>query len=95
MTDRVFFDRLTITTHPCTPLWAVDAGSDNAFKRNTHWACETDDPDVGELLAMPYTDLDPAVRLLLRTVLEQSGVQECREYYPQLFFGRWIPLEKP
>lgn len=95
MADRFVFDRRTLTEHPCTPLWSADAGSGNATKRNMQWACESDDPDVTGLLAMPYTDLEPQDRLLLRTVIEQSGIQECREYYPQLFFGRWIPLEKP
>lgn len=46
--------------------------------------------DVIELLERPYLSLGVTDRLVLRMLLTDSGY--CDEYYPQLFFGRWVPV---
>lgn len=59
--------------------------------------------DLLELMERPYTDLTPTDRMLLRGYFSHSdepiyrsigyGVDEnCAYYYPQLFYGRWIPF---
>ena len=70
------------------------------LERNA-WRVATD--DLWELLERPYTDLTPTDRMLLRAYFNQSdepiyrssgyGVdQNCAYYYPQLFYGRWVPF---
>ena len=46
--------------------------------------------DTLALLQRPYLSLTIAERFALRSQLQ--GNWECRNYYPQLFYGRWIPL---
>lgn len=59
--------------------------------------------DLLELMERPYTDLTPTDRMVLRGYFNQSdepiyrssgyGVdQSCAYYYPQLFYGRWVPF---
>ena len=43
------------------------------------------------LLEKPYLSLTAAEKFVLRSYLE--GHSNCRRYYPQLFSGRWIPLQ--
>ena len=47
--------------------------------------------DVLALLERPYPSLTVAERFALRSHLEDHS--DCRQYYPQLFSGRWIPLQ--
>ena len=46
--------------------------------------------DTFALLQRPYLSLTIAERFALRSQLQ--GNWECKSYYPQLFYGRWIPL---
>ena len=70
------------------------------LERNA-WQAAT--ADLLELMERPYTDLTPTDRMVLRGYFNQSdepiyrssgyGVdQNCAYYYPQLFYGRWIPF---
>ena len=47
--------------------------------------------DVLALLERPYPSLTVAERFALRSQINDSS--DCRRYYPQLFSGRWIPLQ--
>ena len=47
--------------------------------------------DVLALLERPYLSLTVAERFALRSQINDSS--DCRRYYPQLFSGRWIPLQ--
>ena len=47
--------------------------------------------DVLALLERPYLSLTVAERFALRFQINDSS--DCRRYYPQLFSGRWIPLQ--
>ena len=47
--------------------------------------------DVLALLEHPYLSLTVAERFSLRSQINDSS--DCRRYYPQLFSGRWIPLQ--
>ena len=47
--------------------------------------------DVLTLLKCPYLSLTTAERFTLRSQINDSS--DCRQYYPQLFSGRWIPLQ--
>ena len=47
--------------------------------------------DVLALLERPYLSLTVAERFALRFQINNSS--DCRRYYPQLFSGRWIPLQ--
>lgn len=46
--------------------------------------------DTLALLNRPYQSLTIAERFALRSQLQDNW--ECNYYYPQLFYGRWIPL---
>ena len=45
--------------------------------------------DSYSLLQRPYLSLTVSERIALRSLID---VPECRRYYPQLFYGRWIPI---
>ena len=47
--------------------------------------------DVLALLERPYLSLTVAERFAWRFQINDSS--DCRRYYPQLFSGRWIPLQ--
>ena len=47
--------------------------------------------EVFALLERPYLSLTVAERFALRFQIDDSS--DCRRYYPQLFSGRWIPLQ--
>lgn len=75
--------------------------SDTEVLERKAWQVAT--ADILELMERPYTDLTPADRMLLRGYFSHSdepiyrsigyGVDEnCAYYYPQLFYGRWIPF---
>lgn len=75
--------------------------SDTQILERKAWRVAT--ADLLELMERPYTDLTPTDRMLLRGYFNQShepiyrssgyGVDEnCAYYYPQLFYGRWIPF---
>lgn len=75
--------------------------SDTEVLERKAWRVAT--ADLLELMERPYKDLTPTDRMLLRGYFNQSdepiyrssgyGVDEnCAYYYPQLFYGRWIPF---
>ncbi len=87
---------------PCVGLWSEAITEENAHKRNwnirTH--CMNDSPgdnftqydkDVIELLNQTYTKLGAADRVTLRFLLDDRDA--CSYFYPQLYYGRWIPME--
>ena len=47
--------------------------------------------DALALLERPYLSLTVAERFALRSQIDDSS--DCQRYYPQLFSGRWIPLQ--
>ena len=47
--------------------------------------------DVLALLDRPYLSLTATERFALRSQIDDSS--DCRRYYPQLFSGRWVPLQ--
>ena len=55
--------------------------------RTAEWA------DILELMERPYLSLTLTERIVLRERVEDFS--DCREYYPQLFTGRWVPLREP
>ena len=95
--DRVDFafhwDRPSLTTHPCAPLWSEEITEKNQSKRNEQTGCRSIDPDVAELVERPYLNLTATDRLVLRRELGGWGERACVVHYPQLFLGVWIPLE--
>ena len=54
--------------------------------------------DVRELLERPYLSLSVTDRVVLRMIFNRNSGggydvdSDCAEYYPQLFFGRWVPF---
>ena len=92
--DQIRFDDLLLWVHPCAPLWAEEVDSSNASKRNDQWSCTSEDPDVSDLLSVPYLDLDTSDRILLKWMLGGWASEACRYHYPQLYFNLWIPLEE-
>ena len=50
--------------------------------------------DYLQLLARPYSDLDAADRVILRSFMDDQGSSSnCAVGYPQLYSGRWIPAD--
>ena len=47
--------------------------------------------DALALLERPYLSLTVAERFALRSQIDDSF--HCQRYYPQLFSGRWVPLQ--
>ncbi len=86
---------------PCRQLWSEAINSDNQSKRNRDSHCifylsrgTGIHSDAIELVNRPYTSLDASDRMQLRVVLNSDAdlSSECAMYYPQLFYGRWIPM---
>ena len=86
---------------PCRQLWSEAINSDNESKRNRDSGCifylsrgTGIHSDAIELINRPYTSLDASDRMQLRVVLNSDAdlSSECAMYYPQLFYGRWIPM---
>ncbi len=98
-----YFDELLKL--PCVELWSDAANDANAGKRNDDFRAECTGnrirnngsslqrADVTELLNRPYTILDVADRVMLRD-LTGNGRNGCSYFYPQLFYGLWIPIDK-
>ena len=51
--------------------------------------------DYLQLLSRPYSDMDAADRVILRSFLSDQGGSSgnCAVGYPQLYSGRWIPAD--
>lgn len=51
--------------------------------------------DILALMDAPYSRLSRDARIALRLALYDPnyGGEECQYYYPQLFYGRWVPLD--
>lgn len=86
---------------PCRQLWSEAINSDNESKRNRDAHCmfylsrgTEVRSDAIELVNRPYTSLDASDRIQLRLVLNSDPdlSSECAIYYPQLFYGRWVPM---
>ena len=86
---------------PCRQLWSEAINSDNESKRNRDSGCifylsrgTGIHSDAIELVNRPYTSLDASDRMQLRVALNSDAdlSSECAMYYPQLFYGRWIPM---
>ena len=54
------------------------------FENRAYWV------DILALLNRPYLSLTIAERFALRSQIQNNS--DCHRYYPQLFYGRWIPL---
>ena len=92
----------------CVTAWSEALDGDNAEKRNIGRYSESClfnlrasiyDSEIGafaawkeaaDLLDVPFLDLTLSERSVLRNQIGE--VAGCREYYPQLFSARWIPL---
>ena len=90
----------------CMALWSEEITEDNADKRNNQYGSCVDELtryarggdldvkgsrlDALALLNRPYLSLTVAERFVLRESLQSYDY--CELYYPQLFFGRWIPF---
>ena len=92
----------------CVTVWSEALDADNAEKRNigrysesclSNLRASIYDTEIGafaawkeaaDLLDVPFLDLTLAERSVLRIQIGQ--VAGCREYYPQLFSARWIPM---
>ena len=93
----------SIMNLPCQRLWSEAVSPENENKRNHDLPCiaylsqgaETHS-DVIELMNRPFNSLDASDRVLLRLVLhsDSSLSSECAMFYPQLFYGRWIPMTR-
>lgn len=92
-----------IMSLPCQRLWSESVSPENENKRNHSSSCVAYlsqgsgiHKDVIELMKRPYTSLDASDRIQLRLVLGSDSdlSSECAMFYPQLFFGRWIPMER-
>ena len=86
---------------PCRQLWSEAINSNNESKRNRDFHCiyylsrgTEVHSDAMELVNRPYASLDASDRMQLRLVLNSDPdlSSECAMYYPQLFYGRWIPM---
>ena len=93
-----------LLTAPCEDLWSEAPNDSNASKRNHDFRCgysrdssndqhyvNTDLKDALELLRRPYSNLDATDRAVLRSLISRDN---CVNYYPQLFFDRWIPIRE-
>lgn len=56
--------------------------------------------DALDLAGRPYNTLTPTERMTLRLLLDPnyaattgSQISSCRKWYPQLYYGRWIPIQ--
>ena len=65
--------------------WVQRRAREGELERRAVW------DDVLALLERPYPSLTVAERFALRSQINDSS--DCRRYYPQLFSGRWIPLQ--
>lgn len=82
----------------CVGEWPKDEDEEYVVLYSDVW--QVSRSDFLELLERPYTDLTLTDRMLLRLYFNQSGYrpnnygvdQNCIYYYPQLFYGRWIPF---
>ena len=79
---------------PCAALWSEDHNERNTTKRNRDWEEDCLDDgfahdDMLTLANRPYADLDTTDRIVLQMIMDDS---DCRVFYPQLFYGRWIPM---
>ena len=88
---------------PCNELWSEPITYKNDNKRNHDFPCirrlkEGDriHGDAIELMNQPYSNLDASDRIALRIVLNADSDEssDCATFYPQLFYGRWIPMER-
>ena len=88
---------------PCNELWSEPITYENDSKRNHDFPCirrlkEGDriHGDAIELMNQPYSHLDASDRIALRIVLNAGSdvSSDCAMFYPQLFYGRWIPMER-
>ena len=93
-------DRLDVfwKKEPCAALWSESVNERNAVKRNRDWEEECLQnknkffhEDIHELANRAYTDLEVADRLVLQLIMDDSN---CRVFYPQLYFGQWIPTDR-
>ena len=92
-----------IMSLPGQRLWSEAVSPENENKRNHVFACveylsqgSRMHKDVIELMNRPYTDLDASDRIQLRLVLNADSYlsSECAMFYPQLFYGIWIPMTR-
>lgn len=82
----------------CIGEWPKQEDED--YNIHSDYAGQAGRADFLELLERPYTDLTLTDRMLLRLYFNQSdepirgyGIdQNCVYYYPQLFYGRWVPF---
>ena len=79
---------------PCANLWSEGNSERNATKRNRDWEAECLDhgfarEDMLTLANRPYADLNATDRIVLQMIMDDG---DCRVFYPQLFYGRWIPM---
>ena len=93
-------DRLDVfwKKEPCAALWSEGINERNAVKRNRDWeeGCLQNKnkffhEDIRELANRAYTDLGVTDRLVLQMMMDDS---DCSVFYPQLFYGRWIPMSR-
>lgn len=92
----------------CEYLWSEPITEENAERRNEAFgdACigyidrerqgaldinHAYQSDVLKLLNRPYKDLAVVERVMLQR--EIGSIDARRKYYPQLFFGKWMPFE--
>lgn len=92
-----------IMSLPCQRLWSEAVSPENENKRNHGFACvkylsqgSRMHKDVIELMNRPFNSLDASDRMLLRLVLNADSYlsSECAMFYPQLFYGSWIPMTR-
>lgn len=84
-------------TGACRDLYSQPVGPSNYHKRNESLdRCVNSIAlhprgmkDLSTLMRSRYDELDEADRVLLRQV---ADTRECRRYYPQMFFDRWVPV---
>ena len=79
---------------PCSTLWSEDNSERNATKRNRDWEADCLDhgfarEDMLTLANRPYADLSATDRIVLQMIMDDG---DCRVFYPQLFYGRWVPM---
>ena len=87
------------TKSPCVSLWSAEINERNAAKRNRDWEGDcigSSDRFVNqaihELVNRPYTALDANDVVVLQMRMGDSDY--CRVFYPQLFYGRWVPMSR-
>ena len=75
----------------CVGDYDRDGQSNEDYGNLTDMIASTNSADVLELLERrPYHSLSLTDRVVLRMIF--GGDDGCWYYYPQLFFGRWIPV---